>query len=85
MRDIRTSLQDDTEEGYKPERCEISNFGKEIHTSKSIVRANTSIAMVQLRLQKRANDGRCRGPPHGGRLRYDLSSLATYSTWEGDN
>ena len=50
VRGIRTSLQDDTENGYNLDGCKIYNFCKETYNLKSIVSANTSTARVQLTL-----------------------------------
>ena len=50
IRKIRTSLQDDAEDGYNLDGCEISYFGKELFKLKSFVRTRSSIARVQLTL-----------------------------------
>ena len=49
VREIRTSLQDDTKDGYCHEGHKDLNFGKEFFKL-SIVRAKTSVARVQLTL-----------------------------------
>ena len=45
VREIRTSFQDDTEDGYYLDECGISNFGREFYEL-SFVRAKTSLARV---------------------------------------
>ena len=50
VREIRTSLQDEAEDGYNLDGCEISYFGKELFKLKSFVRTRSSIARVQLTL-----------------------------------
>ena len=75
-RGIRTSSQDNSEDIYNFDRCEISNLGNEICTLESIVRAKLSITRVQLTLQTKADDVDV--------LWYSLGSLGTYSTLEGD-
>ena len=47
VRGTRTSLQDDTEDGYNLDERVILNFGKEFH-GLSFVRGNNSLARVQL-------------------------------------
>ena len=47
LREIRTSLQDDPEDGYNLDGYEISKFGKEFHKL-SFARAKISVARVQL-------------------------------------
>ena len=49
MREIRTSSQDDAEDGYYHDECGILNFGKEFYKL-SFVRAKTSVARVQATL-----------------------------------
>ena len=49
VREIRTSLQDDTKDGYCHDGHKDLNFGKEFFKL-SIVRAKTSVARVQLTL-----------------------------------
>ena len=44
--EIRKSLQDDAEERYNLERCEVKNFGKEFYEL-SFVRRKTSDARVR--------------------------------------
>ena len=51
VRAIRTSLQDDAKDGYNLDRLEILNSGKEFFKL-SFVRAESSVARVQLTLQK---------------------------------
>ena len=52
VRGIRTSLQDDAEEGYILDGREISNFGEFYELS--FVRAKTSLARVQLILKNKS-------------------------------
>ena len=83
MRGIITSSQNGAEDGYSLVGREISNFGKEFYKL-SFVRAKASVARVRLTLQTQVNNGMRRGSPPGVFLWYSLSSLDTYSTWEGD-
>ena len=50
VREMWTSLQDDAEDGYNLDGCEISYFGKDLFKLKSFVRTRSSIARVQLTL-----------------------------------
>lgn len=84
VREIQTSLQDDVGERYRLDGCEMLNFGEEFDKLKSIVRARHPIVRVQPTLQTQICDERWRGSPSGSVLRGSLSSLSTYSTWEGD-
>ena len=50
VREIRTSLQDEAEDGYSPDGCDISNIWLGDIQIESIVCARSSIAKVQLTL-----------------------------------
>ena len=80
---IRTSLQDDIEDGYNLDWREILSFSKELYKL-NFVRTKLSIARVKLALYTQANDGRHLVSPPRGVFQYCLSSLSTYSTWEAD-
>ena len=83
VREIRASSQDDVEDEYHLDGRVGLDFGKEFHEF-FFVRDKTSLARVQMTLQKQSSDGRFRGPLPSGVLWYSLSSLGAYSTWEGD-
>ena len=67
VRGIKTSSQDDAKEVYKLDGRDILNFGKKSYKL-NFVRAETSLAKVQLTLSKQANDGRRYRSPPGGVL-----------------
>ena len=89
VRGIGTSLQDDAEDGYNLDWRAIFNFGRVLQIelcARQYFACESAVDTIKTSRRWKVlwSGSWCCGPAPCGVLRYSLSSLGTYSTWEGD-